>query len=455
MQFLTNINLNKNEIQNAVIQPLAVAPSSGVLGQIYYNSADKRLYQYNGTDWGKVGVVYENVSDDGKVITGVDGNGNVTTVDVADLKLKGITAVDGGYVTDNMTLEQAVQALDTALKNVVTAGGEPNQNAFSTITVGSSSVAASSKTDTFEIAGDGDVTVSATTPKNLTDLTNDGNFVQDASYVHTDTNYTAADKNKLDGISAGAEVNVQANWTETDADSDAYIQNKPTKLSDFTNDENFIDNTVSNLANYYTKSETYTQSEVNAKIGELALITIQAVDALPASGASNVIYLVKKAKTATQNAYEEYLWTGTAFEKIGDTEIDLSNYLTLTGDSKDTTVTFTTASTRANIASGEKMSVLMGKIAKYFGDLKAFAYKDSITTSDLPSGTVVDSGYVKTRVATGTIAFTGTLYSVETFDATSGEKVICDVTAASNGVTVTISTAITSAINIRVMYVAA
>lgn len=39
---------------------------------------------------------------------------------------------------------------------------------------------------------------------------------------------SAADKTKLDGIAAGAEANVQANWTEANATSDAYIQNKPT-----------------------------------------------------------------------------------------------------------------------------------------------------------------------------------------------------------------------------------
>ena len=39
--------------------------------------------------------------------------------------------------------------------------------------------------------------------------------------------YTTADKNKLAGIESGAEVNVQANWTESDSSSDAYIQNKP------------------------------------------------------------------------------------------------------------------------------------------------------------------------------------------------------------------------------------
>ena len=39
---------------------------------------------------------------------------------------------------------------------------------------------------------------------------------------------SAADKTKLDGIATGAEANVQANWTEANATSDAYIRNKPT-----------------------------------------------------------------------------------------------------------------------------------------------------------------------------------------------------------------------------------
>ena len=53
------------------------------------------------------------------------------------------------------------------------------------------------------------------------------NLVQDADYVHTDNNYTDADKSKLAGIEAGAEANVQSDWTESDTTSDAYIQHKP------------------------------------------------------------------------------------------------------------------------------------------------------------------------------------------------------------------------------------
>ena len=141
-KFVTNINLLQNELQNAVIQVLATDPATGKLGQIYYNSAIKALMQYDGAKWNRVGVVYQQDSTTGAVITGLDASGNVTTTNVTGLTLTGYTPVEGGYVTAGMSLQEAMNAMDTAIKNAVAGGGEVNQNAWSKISIPAQSTAA-------------------------------------------------------------------------------------------------------------------------------------------------------------------------------------------------------------------------------------------------------------------------------------------------------------------------
>lgn len=51
MKLLTNLEMNKNQIVDAVLQSLAIEPSEAIAGQIYYNTKNKRAYVYTGNAW--------------------------------------------------------------------------------------------------------------------------------------------------------------------------------------------------------------------------------------------------------------------------------------------------------------------------------------------------------------------------------------------------------------------
>lgn len=117
----------------------------------------------------------------------------------------------------------------------------------------------------------------------------------------------------------------------------------PTKVSELENDSGYITNSVNDLQNYYNKTT------VDNKI-----------DSIP--------------------------------------QPDMSNYLTKTGNGSNLSVAFTQASTRANIATGEKTSTIMGKIKKWFADMTAAAFAQIITSNtDLMATTV--AGYLPDALA--------------------------------------------------------
>lgn len=64
-------------------------------------------------------------------------------------------------------------------------------------------------------------------------------------------------------------------------------------------------------------------------IDNLANLQITVVDTLPTIGESNIIYLVKKAGTGT-DIHDEYVYVEGNWEKIGTTDVDLTNYYTKT-----------------------------------------------------------------------------------------------------------------------------
>lgn len=101
-----------------------------------------------------------------------------------------------------------------------------------------------------------------------------GDYVQDSNYVHTDNNYTDEDKEKLEGIEEGAQVNVQSDWNENDTSSDSYIKNKPTNL--VTDEE--LEETVNELENEISQKSTVSVSPTGTAIDEISYITIDGVE---------------------------------------------------------------------------------------------------------------------------------------------------------------------------------
>lgn len=147
----------------------------------------------------------------------------------------------------------------------------------------------------------------------------DGNWEE---YIYHNNNFV------LIGSNAGDLSNY---YTKSEVDNliDGIRAQIPTSLAQLSNDATgFITASVDSLVNYYTKTETYTREEVNALIGQIATISFEVVDVLPQTGEANKIYLVPATEGKPQNGYDEYIYVNGSWEKIGSTNIDLSQYAT-------------------------------------------------------------------------------------------------------------------------------
>lgn len=69
----------------------------------------------------------------------------------------------------------------------------------------------------------------------------------------------------------------------------------------------------------------FVKDAVDTAIGQMTGLSFEVVQTLPATGAAGTIYLVPNSGTAP-NVYDEYIYYGSTFEKIGTTDVDLSSY---------------------------------------------------------------------------------------------------------------------------------
>lgn len=74
--------------------------------------------------------------------------------------------------------------------------------------------------------------------------------------------------------------------------------------------------------------EEQKQAQENLGIDLSANLKREIVNELPATGEANIIYMVSRAEAEEQNVYDEYMYINNAWDKIGSTDVDLSDYYT-------------------------------------------------------------------------------------------------------------------------------
>ncbi len=101
-------------------------------------------------------------------------------------------------------------------------------------------------------------------------------------------------------------------------------------VKDIPDVSNFITNAVSDLLNYYSKSDIdNTVSDLENKISAIPKFKISVVDTLPTEDISDTtIYLVKTSTTESGNLFTEYIYVNNDWEKLGTQSLNLSGYAT-------------------------------------------------------------------------------------------------------------------------------
>ena len=127
-------------------------------------------------------------------------------------------------------------------------------------------------------------------------------------------------------------------------------------------------------------------------------------------------FITDAGVTGVKGSAESTYRTGNV--NLSKTNVGLGNVPNVTTNNQ--TPTFAQASTRDNLVSGEKLSVLFGKIMKWFADLKTVAFSGAY--SDLTGTPTIPT----VNNATLTIQKNGT--TVKTFTANASSNVTCNIT---------------------------
>lgn len=364
-------------------------------------------YQFNGTSWTK--YISSDVSNKVDKVSGKGLSTNDFTTALKD-KLDGIQdgadavsferTLNSGVKIGTLTINGASTELystpnnnvtqttnnktgeypvlmknDNSTENIVAAVGfnsnitvNPNEQ---TITASTFKGSLSGTADVAKgYTSDGAIATALAEKANASDIPTD--YVPNTRTVNghalsSNVTVTKADvglSNTVDGAQVNVIESVKVNGTALTPSSKAVDITVPTKTSQITNDSGFITKAISDLTNYYTKSQTYTQTEIDNKISAIHQFNIQVVDSLPTTGTQYTIYFVPSSTSSTQNVYEEYVWivvgdTG-KWEHIGSTAFALSIEQTADGISVNGTALQSASASQPGLMTKDYASKLDG-----------------------------------------------------------------------------------------------
>lgn len=169
--------------------------------------------------------------------------------------------------------------------------------------------------------------------KKLLELINDKVDAEEGKGLSSN-DFTAELKSKLDGIAEGATktmVDTAVNSTSTNPVQNKAVYAELGKKA-ATASPTFTGTLKAPTATAGTNdtqiaTTAFVTNAVRTAVSAITGVSFSVVTALPQTGKAGVIYLLANNSGKSQNIYDEYIWTGTDFEKMGSTEIDLSGYV--------------------------------------------------------------------------------------------------------------------------------